>query len=389
MLAQLRTNNESVYLCDRQELYIRIGSNTLSHRPRAVSHKKRRTALRRRLFRSQKRLVRASLLVANMALLVVVIGFVVKAPSGNQTLSSNASILSAEAEEPTGPLDQLSSADIAVHVARMTRLSEATSVVNNADSVNAKLAQAASISTIVPKPQLVTTEGIKSIQDLERYLTKPGDTISKLAAKFGITSDSIKWSNNLTGNELTSDVYLWIPPVDGVVHLVQADDTVTSLARDFKTSKEAIILFNDIELTGLRRGSRIVIPDGKKIAPGVSSASSFNLVFLGGGGGYDPGWCTYYASAQAGVPGGWGNANTWHLYAPLSGWTVSSTPRVGAVAQSTTGWAGHVGIVHAVKVKEGQYFIKYSDMNGLAGFNRVGYSDWVPATSKYQHFIYR
>jgi GTPase involved in cell partitioning and DNA repair len=27
--------------------------------------------------------------------------------------------------------------------------------------------------------------------------------------------------------------------------------------------------------------------------------------------------------------------------------------------------------------------------NGLAGFNRVGYSGWVPALSKFQNFIYR
>jgi len=33
--------------------------------------------------------------------------------------------------------------------------------------------------------------------------------------------------------------------------------------------------------------------------------------------------------------------------------------------------------------------IKYSDMNGLAGWGRVGYSDdWVPA-SKFPHYIYR
>ena len=66
---------------------------------------------------------------------------------------------------------------------------------------------------------------------------------------------------------------------------------------------------------------------------------------------------------------------------------MSTTPKVGAIAQTDArGW-GHVGYVEAVS-PDGT-MIKYSDMNGLAGFNRVGYSDWVPALSKYQRFIYR
>jgi surface antigen len=49
-------------------------------------------------------------------------------------------------------------------------------------------------------------------------------------------------------------------------------------------------------------------------------------------------------------------------------------------------WWGHVAVVEAVS-PDGT-MIKYSDMNGLSGFGRVGYSDWVPATT-YQNYIYR
>jgi surface antigen len=65
---------------------------------------------------------------------------------------------------------------------------------------------------------------------------------------------------------------------------------------------------------------------------------------------------------------------------------VSSTPRVGAIGQSDGGYFGHVAYVEAVS--DDGTMIKYSDMNGLAGFGRVGYSDWVSA-SKFPKYIYR
>lgn len=308
--------------------------------------------------------------------------FVTQSSGTSQTISSGENLLSASNTSNVNPLDQLSSADIAANVASMTNMPQAVMTANQADSVKVLLATAPLDQTIAPKPQIINS-GIKSITDLKRYQTVSGDTISTIAAKFGITSDSIKWSNSLTGNDITPGVWLWIPPVNGVVYVVAAGDTPEKLASKYGVSKEAIIAFNDAEISGLQVGMRIVIPGGRKVT--TASVPATGILFFGSGG-YDPGWCTYYASAKGGVPGGWGNANTWHIYGALSGWTVSSVPRVGAVAQTTAGWAGHVGIVEAVS--EDGTMIKYSDMNGLAGFNRVGYSDWVPAIGKYQRFIY-
>ena len=60
--------------------------------------------------------------------------------------------------------------------------------------------------------------------------------------------------------------------------------------------------------------------------------------------------------------------------------------RAGAVAQTDAGYEGHVAIVEAVSDDGTQ--MKYSDMNGLAGFGRVGYSGWV-AADHFPHYIYR
>lgn len=61
---------------------------------------------------------------------------------------------------------------------------------------------------------------------------------------------------------------------------------------------------------------------------------------------YDVGQCTYGAASMKGdIPSDWGNANNWAYMAKLAGYTVNNIPIVGAVAETTAGWAGHVAVV--------------------------------------------
>ncbi|HTE22628.1 MAG TPA: CHAP domain-containing protein [Candidatus Limnocylindria bacterium] len=328
-------------------------------------------------------------MAANAALLLAVIGFVLRTPNTSQAIKQSALTSDVVA---ASPLDQLSSSDIAVHLALMASLPESTAVVNQADTISGQLATSSADSRVVAKPQIISTAS-KSYKDIQVYVTKRGDTLAKVAARFGVTSDSIRWSNNIESNELPSRRELYIPPVNGIVYLVKAGDTSAKLARTYSANKAAIDAFNDAEVSGLVVGRRIVIPDGTK------ASAVLNVATFGGGGvawggaaiyghnGYDYGWCTWYAANKIEVPANWGNANTWDNYAPSSGWTVSGAPRPGAVAQTDAGGWGHVGVVEAVS--EDGTMIKYSDMNGLAGWGATGYSGWEPAHNKFQKFIYR
>jgi surface antigen len=276
----------------------------------------------------------------------------------------------------------------------MSSLPESTAINSQAESQAVDLARAAATDTVVSKPQIVTTE-LKSKADIQAYTTVSGDTVSGLAQRFGVTSDSIRWSNNLTGDAITVGTKLTIPPVNGIVYTVQAGDSVDSLASKYNASKDKIIAFNDAEISGLKPGSQIVIPDGTKAVPMTASQiarGSSSVGFPWGGSaiygynGYDYGYCTWYVANRISVPSNWGNANTWDNLAPRSGWSVSSVPRAGAIGEIDSGYYGHVAYVEAVS--DDGTMIKYSDMNGLAGFGRVGYSGWVPA-SKFPHYIYR
>jgi len=337
---------------------------------------------------SRKRLIRYGLVAANVIGLGVVIAVVA---GGSHDSKMSAPSVLAESNTTVGPVDGLTSYDIAANVAHVTNLPESTAIANQAQSAHVAIAVSASDTNVVAKPQIVTT-ALKSKDDIKSYTVQAGETVTAIAQKFGVTSDSIKWSNNLSSDTVALGTKLTIPPVNGIAYTVQSGDTVQSLATKYKASVDQIIASNDAEIAGIHQGELILIPGGQvqAAAPAYTggarllSASSFTAQY--GSNGYDYGYCTYYAAARSGAPSNWGNANTWAYYAALSGWTVSSAPRVGAIAQTSRGYLGHVAIVEAVSEDGSQ--MKYSDMNGLAGWGRVGYSDWV-SSSYFEHYIYR
>ncbi|MDB5185931.1 MAG: hypothetical protein JWL85_454 [Candidatus Saccharibacteria bacterium] len=358
------------------EIDIRSNTTTVSHR---LTYNQTTKAYKRaysRLFkRSRKRLVRYSLLTANMALLLGVIAFVVNNPGSSQSVRQTSSSILGSNDLAENPLDQLSSADIAVHVSRVARMGEAVAVANQADSETTQLTMTAADTSLVAKPQVVKSD-TKSARDIRTYKTAAGDTIDSLAAKFGITSDSIRWSNGLTSNNLSAGKELLIPPVNGVVYTVKSGDTAENLAQKYSSSKEAIIVDNDAEVAGLKVGQRILIRGG--LQPVARAAASYSYFSGGGGGfsfgssaiygynGYDFGYCTWYVankriSIGRALPANLGDAWTWDDRAAAAGIPVSRTPSVGdAVVTGSTRRPGHVAYVERIN-PDGSIWI--SEMN--------------------------
>jgi N-acetylmuramoyl-L-alanine amidase len=337
--------------------------------------------------KSRRRVIRWSLISGNVALLLIVAIFIMTNRSTSQTVRANTlSGAVATANSSANPMDTLSSAQIALTAAQISHLPELTVIRNQADSDSLVLAAPPTDSSVLAKPQLVATAQ-KSKHDIIHYVTVSGDSIQSVADKYHVSADSIRWSNNLSGNNVAANIKLNIPPVNGVVYTVKSGDTPASIAQHFSADEGQVIALNDAEINGLQPGEQIIVPNGKIAAPVITYSSSLNLGSFAanyGGNGYDYGWCTYYAASRVAVPTNWGNANTWDDYARLSGWTVSTVPVAGAIAQSDAmSYLGHVAYVERVN-DDGTIY--YSDMNGVAGWGRVGYAT-VPA-SFFQHYIY-
>lgn len=263
-----------------------------------------------------------------------------------------------------------------------------SAVTNQADSAHAQLASSVqSDSYIIAKPQILNTT-LKSRYDIESYTVKSGDTVSSLADRFNVTSDSIRWSNNLNGNSIPIGKVIYVlPGVNGIIHTVQSGDTAASLANKYSANEDQIIVMNDAELSGLPIGQRIIIPGGKKTAP-VITARSFS--YYGGFtprygyNGYDYGYCTWYVAnkrAEIGraVPANLGDAWTWDDLHPGG---YNNRPAYGAVAVTASSYRpGHVAFVEKVN-SDGSIWISEMNSRGqvsmtdpthAGGWGRVDY----------------
>jgi surface antigen len=316
-----------------------------------------------------------------------IVTFVLRSNPSNSA-SHGSVIASANGDARSDPLDQVSTSDIAVNLAQMAHLAETPAVTNQADSASTELIVPAQ-NTVIAKPQAVTTE-LKSNRDITSYVVQNGDTIASIAAKFNVTSESILWSNNITGNAVAAGTKLVIPPVTGIVYTVAGGDTPDSLAQKFRASKEQIIAYNDAEISGLQVGKQIIIPNGQQLAvvPGRSSYASGSAGFTAAYGynGYDYGFCTWYVAnrrTQVGrsLPSNLGNASTWDNRASAMGLSVNKTPAVGAAAVTSQSGAGHVVFVEQVN-SDGSIWVTEMNSSGQVSMTNTaraggwGKVDW-------------
>lgn len=305
---------------------------------------------------------------------MAVISFIVFTPSN---VSKAPTSLSINDTNVVNPLDQLSSASIALTVARLDNLPETTAVMNQADTEQTQLTEAPNNNSVITKPQVVVTDYVSN-KDIKTYMVEKGDSIASIAQKFNVSTNSILWSNNITGNAVTPGVKLLIPPVSGIVYTVKAGDTPASLATKYQSDQNLIIAYNDAEIKGIYPGEKIIIPNGTEPSV-VSYLPSTNNATYGWGSqalygynGYDFGNCTWWvaklrAEAGAPLPTDLGNASTWGIRAAEFGIPVGTTPSVGAaVVMGTVGY-GHVAYVTAVNSNG---TITVSEMNRI-GWNEV------------------
>jgi LysM repeat protein len=285
---------------------------------------------------------------------------------------------------PQPSVDQLVATNVAAGIAERAELPVATNIANLSVSLSAESELAQSDVSVISKPQIIQPSA--SSRNIKQYTVKAGDTATSIAQQFGISPNTVKWANNLTGDAVEPGRQLAIPPVDGIVYTVKGGDTIDSIVSKYHADKERVIAFNDLELGGLAPGKQLVIPAGslpEDERPGYVSPRSggwgggysvvdARLAGASAGNRYAFGNCTWYAyerRMQLGRPVGsfWGNAATWAAYARAAGYLVNNTPAVGAVMQNGGGY-GHVAVVESVN-SDGS--ITISEMNYAGNFNRV------------------
>jgi LysM repeat protein len=137
--------------------------------------------------------------------------------------------------------------------------------------------------TITPKVlgAIVGTLEGEGGAEIARYIVEEGDTIAFLAEKFGISTNTILWANNLPkGTTLKLGQELTILPVSGVLHAIRPNETLGSIASLYRVKTQAIANINNLGSTSdIFAGDLLVIPGGSPLAYS-SSTSLANSYFI-------------------------------------------------------------------------------------------------------------
>ena len=131
------------------------------------------------------------------------------------------------------------------------------------------LAQEDSSSVLAPDDVFQTHASEKPRDKILTYTVQKGDTISLIAKKFGISEDTLRWENDVSGNSITVGDQLKILPVTGIAHKVVRDDTIYTIAKKYSANAQAIVdfPFNDFanpQTFSLVEGQIVIVPDGVK-----------------------------------------------------------------------------------------------------------------------------
>jgi LysM repeat protein len=213
------------------------------------------------------------------------------------------------------------------------------------------------------------------------YTVSNGDDLNKIAAKFGVTVDEIRWSNPILSDtdRVTSGVKLYVPPVHGIVVTVHNSDTIDSIAAAYHVSSQSIIDFNRIRTdpTALPEGMTLIVPDGRgpqltiRVDTSPSSVRSSGPFVITLGAPIGPyvnprfpwGWCTWYVSTRFNVT--WlGDAYQWYGNAQAQGYPVGASPQPGSIMVTWESGLGHVAYVETV-YPDGSWLVSEANYRGF------------------------
>ena len=94
-----------------------------------------------------------------------------------------------------------------------------------------------------------------------------GETVSTIAASYGIKTQTILWENGLSNaNSIRVGQKLFVPPVDGVTYYAKKSDNVDKLAKAFGVPADSIMRQNGLVASTLTLGQAVFIPGAAPIA---------------------------------------------------------------------------------------------------------------------------
>ncbi|MCK6462719.1 MAG: peptidoglycan DD-metalloendopeptidase family protein [Candidatus Pacebacteria bacterium] len=151
-----------------------------------------------------------------------------------------------------------------------------------------------------PLGTMADVEELNSDWQINVYVVREGDTLSQIAQMFGVSVNTIIWSNDISrGSSIKPGQTLVILPITGVKYEVKKGDTLKSIAKKLNSDVDEIIKFNGLDADGqLAVGETIIVPNGEMPAPSAPKTTRPGSNPYRGGSG--PSYAGYYMKPIAG-----------------------------------------------------------------------------------------
>ncbi len=129
---------------------------------------------------------------------------------------------------------------------------------------------------------LIASDQARTRTEVETYTVQPGDTVSSIAATYGLSVNTILWANNLSATSLIRPGNtLKIPPQNGLIYTIARGDTIRKIAETYQADELSILDANtDLDPNSLAVGKQIFIPDGVRPAPKIAPISQPTAISL-------------------------------------------------------------------------------------------------------------
>ncbi|HEY4475394.1 MAG TPA: peptidoglycan DD-metalloendopeptidase family protein [Candidatus Paceibacterota bacterium] len=103
-------------------------------------------------------------------------------------------------------------------------------------------------------------------ENLLVYKVQKGDTLTRIAANFGITTNTIIWANKeIASGFLRPGQEIVILPTSGIMHRVLEGETLNSIANFYGIAEEKILSANAAKFGPVQGGSSIYLKPGEMI----------------------------------------------------------------------------------------------------------------------------
>ncbi|MFO8060551.1 MAG: M23 family metallopeptidase [Bacillota bacterium] len=124
-------------------------------------------------------------------------------------------------------------------------------------------------------------DGIGGVSVSHQHVVRPGDTLSQIAIRFGVSVNTLALTNGLSNpNLIRVGHVLRIPPTDGIYYEVAPGDTLWGISRRYGVDVHTIVQKNGLGGSSLiRPGELLFLPTGGGGSAAVTAGESRALLW--------------------------------------------------------------------------------------------------------------